>query len=621
MDVCESQQALRKHRAVGTPRPPLVSAEKNNAVTTGRPQTRDVSSRYKSPSPARPATPRRFPSPNLARTPPTSSHVASKRAQSAERKRPSTPSSPSRPSTPVHDSTVNIQLSSRRIGHGRSPEGLWPSTMRSLSVSFQSDAISIPIGKKEKPVNASSDRTLRPASNVAHKQVETPSMARKTTPERKRSPLKGKNVPDQLENSRPVDGLHSRLRDQHRWPSRIGGKVNSNALSKIVDLSDKTIGALSAPVPGIGLSLSRRTPTTSDGIGKQLQKSASDGTRLLSTLNGSAGLGFEANSIDGNPLQVVGPHKSVSTSLSDGTTSVTPAARSQSLPSPRSRLPSPNKASVVSSSVSRGVSPSRTRPSTPPPVGISPSRIRPSNPSTQSNGTASVLSFIADVKKGKKGTSYIEDAHQLRLLYNRCLQWRFANARAKAVFYIQNVIAERTLFNVWNNTTLDLWDSVIRKRINLQQLKLKLKLNSVLNDQMAYLNDWALLENDHIHSLSGAVEDLEASTVRLPVTTGAWADIESLKAAISSAVDVMQAMGSSIGSLLSRVEGMNILVSELAVMAAQEKATVDECEAMLASMAAMQVEEYSLRTHLMQMEQDLENGKQPILSIKTLPWP
>lgn len=39
---------------------------------------------------------------------------------------------------------------------------------------------------------------------------------------------------------------------------------------------------------------------------------------------------------------------------------------------------------------------------------------------------------------------------------------------------------------------------------------------------MAYLNDWALLEKDHIHSLSGAVEDLESSTVRLPVTTGAW---------------------------------------------------------------------------------------------------
>jgi hypothetical protein len=39
--------------------------------------------------------------------------------------------------------------------------------------------------------------------------------------------------------------------------------------------------------------------------------------------------------------------------------------------------------------------------------------------------------------------------------------------------------------------------------------------------QIAYLDDWALLEKDHIDSLSGAVEDLEASTLRLPVTSGA----------------------------------------------------------------------------------------------------
>jgi len=97
---------------------------------------------------------------------------------------------------------------------------------------------------------------------------------------------------------------------------------------------------------------------------------------------------------------------------------------------------------------------------------------------------------------------------------------------------------------------------------------------------MTYLDDWAVLERDHIDALSGAVEDLEASTLRLPVTGGEivcirrmffyflvtedetmtsfWylllqADIEHLKVAICQAVDVMQAMGSGICSLLSRV--------------------------------------------------------------------
>jgi len=42
-----------------------------------------------------------------------------------------------------------------------------------------------------------------------------------------------------------------------------------------------------------------------------------------------------------------------------------------------------------------------------------------------------------------------------------------------------------------------------------------------LMKQMAYLDDWAVLERGHIDALSGTVEDLEASTLRLPLTGGA----------------------------------------------------------------------------------------------------
>lgn len=150
------------------------------------------------------------------------------------------------------------------------------------------------------------------------------------------------------------------------------------------------------------------------------------------------------------------------------------------------------------------------------------------------------------------------------------------------------------------------------------RIEARAKLNSVLNDQMAYLDDWALLERDHISSLAGAIEALEASTLRLPVTGGARADIYTLKDAICSAVDVMRTMGSSICSLLSRVEGMNCLVSELADVAAQEKSVLDECGDLLASTVAMQIEENSLRTHLIQLKQALHRGEQPILALRTL---
>lgn len=615
MDVCESQRSLHKQSPTDTTRPPLVPAEKNNALNAAPPtrrlRTRVVSSRYKSPSPSTTtsaATARRCPSPNLTRTVPSHAQLGAKRALSAERKRPSTPPSPPSPSTPVNESSVDTQLPSRRLSTGgRFPESLWPSTMRSLSVSFQSDTISIPISKKEKPVpNASLDRSLRPSSNVAHKHAETPStLSRKPTPERKRSPLKGKNAPDQSENSRPVDGLHTRLIDHHRWPSRIGGKVSSNSLAKSADHVDKIVRNSATAVPGIGLSSLRKIHTSDTGLSKPIQKSASDVAARLLSLDEIGRVRSEAKSIDAHSQRVTGPCKLISASSSERSALATPTVRSQSLPTPGSRPPSPSRTSVLSSS--RGVSPSRARPSTPPPRGVSPSRIRSSTTASQPNSSTSVLSFIADVKKGKKSASYIDDGHQLRLLYNRYLQWRFANARAEAVLYIQKLTAEETLYNVWD-TTLSLWDSVINKRITLQQLKLQLQLNLVLNKQMVYLDDWASLERDHIGSLSGVVEDLEASTVRVPLTGGARADTESLKAAICSAVDVMQAMGTSICSLLSRVEEMNSLVSELAVIAAHEQVKLDECQSLLASTAAMQVEEYSLRTHLIQREQALEKG-------------
>ncbi|XP_022158162.1 AUGMIN subunit 8-like [Momordica charantia] len=753
MDVFESD-SIRKHSATGeTPRPPLVPAERNNVLATRRSRTREVSSRYKSPTPSARSSPRRCASPNDSRTVSTSSQLVQKRAQSAERKRPSTPPSPSSPSTPANDLSTDLRLSSRRTAGGRLAEGLWPSTMRSLSVSFQSDSISIPVSKKEKPVPASpsADRTLRPFSNVTHKLVETPMVSRKPTPERKRSPLKGKNVTDQLENSKPMDGLHTRLIDQHRWPSRICGKVSLNVLSRSVDLTDKIIRS-AGPLPGIGLSSLRRTAsdsmnkllqkssndsmrilspddgltteiglsssrrtasdsmnkplqksnndstrilslddglrteiglsssrrtasdsmnkplqksnndskrilslddglrteiglsssrrTASDSIGKPLQKSNNDSTRILSlddglrTETGLSSLRRTASDSMNKPLQKSNNDSTKNFSLDDGlrteiaTNSVddcssqgsgiprlvsnvlsdriksTPAVRSQSLPTSGSRLlPSPVRISVPLPSVSRGSSPARSRPSTPT-RGVSPSRTRQTS-SSQSNSSTSVLSFIADFK-GKKGANYIEDAHQLRLLYNRYMQWRFSNARAEALLDMQKADAERMLYNVWI-AMLRIWDSVTRDRIDLHLVKLELKLNKIMNDQMSYLDEWDTLEGDHINSMSGALLDLEASTLRIPVTAGVTADVESLKGAICSALDVMQVMASSICSLLSKVERMNGLVSELAVLASREKAMIDECESLLASTTAVQVEEYSLRTHLIQMKQALEN--------------
>ncbi|CAI9098764.1 OLC1v1035470C5 [Oldenlandia corymbosa var. corymbosa] len=547
MDLYELQQhSLQKQSTVETPRPPLGPAEKNNGTTTRRSRTREVSSRYKSPTPVASSGPRRFPSPTVTRT--TTSNVSNpKRAISAERRRPSTPPSPPSPSpsTPVQDTSTEMLGGSKKVvASSRMPESLWPSTMRSLNVSFQSDSFSLPISKREKAVtHVLTDRTLRPSSNVARKQSEITSASRKSTPERKRSPLKGKNSSDQSENFRPVEGVHSRLVEQHRWPSRTGGKISSSSTNKSIDLGDKVSRIPSLPHSGSGIPSLRRWSL--DGMTKPLQKSASD---LLAQV--TADQGGKQSSVDDNSLEL---NKSASSASLDTTRLLNPAVRSQSLPVHGSRPASPNRASASLSSVSRAASPLRTKTSTTVPSrGPSPSRSRTSSPLRQSSNPTSVLSYIVDIKKGKKTANHIEDVHQLRLLYNRQLQWRFANARAEVALQSQEEQAELTLNGVWRIIS-DLRQSIMEKRTQLQQLMLKLKLFRVLNYQLAYLDEWSLIDGDHADSLSQIIRDLQTSTLRLPVTGGARVDIQSVKAAVSSAVDVMQAMGSSICHVLTEV--------------------------------------------------------------------
>eukprot|EP01018_Ginkgo_biloba_P015239 Gb_00551 [translate_table: standard] len=223
------------------------------------------------------------------------------------------------------------------------------------------------------------------------------------------------------------------------------------------------------------------------------------------------------------------------------------------------------------------------------------------------SNAASAVNIRIDVRKGKQGISHIEKAHLLRILHNRLLQWRFVNARAEAAMHAQNLTAEKLLYNVWVKTS-ELLESVTKKRVLLQQAKQDEKLRSILSVQINYLEDFALLQQDHSSSVSGAIKGLEAATVRLPVTNGARADIQAVKEAVSSVGDVMHSMTSSLCSLLPKVEGMNSLVSELAQVTAQERLLLDECGDLLAKAAALEVEESSLRTHLIQLKQEKYGG-------------
>ncbi|KAK4258829.1 hypothetical protein QN277_005231 [Acacia crassicarpa] len=618
-------------------RPPLLPSEKDNGTLLRRPKGRQVSSRYMSPSPSTStstststsssSSSRRCPSPLISRSTnstPASTPVAStlpKRSQSVDRRRPgATP----RSVTPVPDSRQG------NAGDVSSASKLLVTSTRSLSVSFQGEAFSFPISKTKAA-------------------TPTPSNARKATPERRRStPVRGKGDGggDQGENSKPME--------QHRWPGRTRQtNSRSNQLSVSVDCAGdtkkllgngygKVVRALQQSMMddgrrasfdgGLSLDLGKvelfkaaqKSPDANSvnesSLPSDLNTSDTDSVSSGSTSGAQDG-GSGATKGQGGPRGIIvsarfwqetnsrlrrlqDPGSPLSTS--PGSRNGVPAKLTQLkrfngdglLSSPRT-MASPIRGAARPASPSKlwasaSSSPSRGMPS--------PSRVRSavaSSINSNSSSAPSILSFSVDLRRGKIGEDRIFDAHTLRLLYNRYLQWRFINARADATLKMQKLNAEKHLWNAWASIS-ELRHSVILKRIKLLLLRQKLKITAILKGQMPHLEEWALLDKDHSSSLLGATEALRASTLRLPVEK-AIADVSNLKDAVGSAVDVMQAMASSIYSLLSKVEETNSLVAELVKVTTKEKFLLEQCKDFLSSLAAMQVKDCSLKTHVLQL--------------------
>ncbi|PQP93516.1 QWRF motif-containing protein 2 [Prunus yedoensis var. nudiflora] len=601
-------------------RPPLLPSDPENGVVVPRRlKAREVTSRYMSSSSSSSSSTcsntRRCPSPLPSRTgvssaaaTPMPSSQSLKRSQSVERRRAVTP----RPSS--------LDM---RIGNGGSGGGemsaaqklLFTST-RSLAVSFQGESYSLQVSK------------VKP----------TPSPStRKGTPERRKAttPFRA----DQSENSKPTE--------QQRWPARLR---QPNCMTRSLDCTDErrrmsgsganVVRALQNSMVddvdgrlrsnSCNLGSVKATETVDDGNSATTQSEPVACSDTESVSSGSTNSGpHESNGHGGavqgpRPRGIVVPARfwqETNNRLRRQSESKAIGAGARTMGSPK--IAEANRLSIDSPASSpRGVVNSRgqlspirgtARPASPsklsrslmsssPMRGVSPSRVRngvAATPSSNLSNTPSILSFAADVRRGKVGENQIVDAHVVRLLHNRLLQWRFVNARANASLAAQRSNAERSLYNAWV-TSSKLRESVRAKRIELQMLRQNLKLTSILQGQMIYLEELSLMDRDYSNSLSGATEALKASTLRLPVVGGARADVYNVKDAISSAVDVMQAMASSICLLLSKVGDVNSLVAELANVTAKEHDLLGQCRDLLSTVAAMQVEECSLRTHILQ---------------------
>ncbi|KAI9201472.1 hypothetical protein LWI28_023957 [Acer negundo] len=508
------------------------------------------------------AVSKRCPSPLVSRTgsstammtPIHSAHSTIKRSQSVERRRAVTP----RPNS--NNSSLDLRTSDVSAAH----KMLFTST-RSLSVSFQGESFSLQVSK------------AKPAPSPS-----PVSIVRKGTPERRKAVTPARGAADHTENSKP-----------ERWPGRLR---QPNSMSRSVDCTDER----------------RKLGGSGGNVVRALQNSTVDNSRALfetrlSTDSANAVLEKIQLQKKKKDDEVIGsgvrsdPVASDTESVSSGSTSETHESNgvvSQSHRGPRGivvparfwhdtnnrlrRQPDPgspvsrNNGLKTNSSTPKLAVPKKFGADSPvsSPKGVvnprglsSPIRgsIRPASPSKL---------FTSAVSSPVRGVS----PSRIRNAFG--VGWRFVNARAEAALSAQRLNAERGLFNA---------------RITTSKLR--------ESGQMMYLEESALMDRDYSNSLLGAIEALRASTLRLPVVGGARADVQNVKEAISSAVDVMQAMASSICLLLSKAGEANSLVAELAKVSSKEHALLGQCKDLLSTIAAMQVKECSLRTHMIQVEQ------------------
>ncbi|XP_019156594.1 PREDICTED: QWRF motif-containing protein 2-like isoform X1 [Ipomoea nil] len=566
-------------------RRPLFPSEAENGQPRRRPKSKEVSSRYL------------LSSSSSISSSSNSSSLAN--STSKQREAPNVTRTGKSPAIPVQNSATvsRSQSVGRRRPAGTSEMSaatkLLLTSTRGKSVSFQGESFSL-IGTKAKPVKKFADRidtSERKRSEKETEKVNQMNNAKRIAPGRTKPANSSLNkgavaqmerpVKDRMESERAIDKLSLLGRSKYVNSRSLDcGKYSGTFVSRgIVRLSQKSVTdeinqfdvetkekvePLRIDVPVANLNSSYRSAISAEEV-------ACDSESVSS---GSGSSGQECGSV----LQ--GRHTRGFSSYLRG----------------RFRSGSPSKTSTPSTTY-------RLRGSS------SAARARIGAVITTANNvgnTPSTLSFGTDTR-GKAGENWFADVHEFRLLYNRHLQWRFANAKTDSAYFKLTETAERNLYNV-QLANSKLLHSVKSKQTELLLLKQNLKLYRILKGQVPCFENWCLIDKEHCSSLSSAICALEVSTIRLPVVNGARADIQKLKRAICSAVNMVQAIAPSICLLQSKVEQMSSLLIELSSTVSSEHSSLDQCRDLLSTVTDMQVKHCSLRTHLIQLKDTPSQG-------------
>ncbi|CAL4943000.1 unnamed protein product [Urochloa decumbens] len=206
---------------------------------------------------------------------------------------------------------------------------------------------------------------------------------------------------------------------------------------------------------------------------------------------------------------------------------------------------------------------------------------------------------VASSPRSSTGGGGTEAGHRMRMAHCRLLQWRFANAEAEAVRKRKQASAELELMGAWASVS-EMRGKVARKRVQLEKEKQRIKLNTVLSSQMKDLVSWGQVETEHAAALEATVACTRAAVCRLPLTNGAKVSLPPLATILQQALELTLAAKAMTRSFGSMAQDEASVISDLVRVASEEKAMLQECLELLSRVSALQVEEQSLRCHLVQ---------------------
>ncbi|MCD7464152.1 hypothetical protein HAX54_052211 [Datura stramonium] len=242
------------------------------------------------------------------------------------------------------------------------------------------------------------------------------------------------------------------------------------------------------------------------------------------------------------------------------------------------------------------------RPSSPPVLmenkGIFTSNMKPPTSPSKGKKVGNFLSMGLELLKGKKFSSgaasplrpgITESIHHLRILHNRLLQWRYVNARADSINYYISKQAEANLVYALDGL-IKMRQSVVQKKLQLQKQKLEMKLSFVLHSHIKLLETWDSLERQHSSAVSKSIDCLQSAVCKVPLIEGA-----------THASDVSSSIKLILSNFSSGAGKTAEVIKEMAEVVVQEKLLLEECLELFKNISALESQERNFICSIIQL--------------------